>query len=186
MRDVGRGASSVEEWRYAIGFEPNYAVSNLGQVLNLHTGRLLSGEVDKDGYRRVNLSRDGKICKRRVHRLVCEAFHGPCPSGMECCHGDGKRLNNRADNLRWATRADNVQDSIRHGTFNSDIWPAVQASARRDRRGHRSPGAKFTAEEVAMMRQRRTEGWSERTIAREFGCSPGTAHKIVTGKRYVG
>lgn len=179
------GASDIE-WRSIPEFGARYIVSSDGHVRNIDTGRLLFGEIDCDGYRRVNLSRDGKTYKRRVHRLVCEAFHGPCPPNMECCHGDGVRLNNRASNLRWATRADNVRDAIGHGTHKADIWPAVRASASRDRRGHRAAGAKFTVEQVAEMRARRADGWSERKIAREFGCAPGTAHKIVTGKHYVG
>ena len=42
---------------------------------------------------------------RLVHILVCEAFHGPKPSGknLSVDHEDRNRSNNRADNLRWAT-----------------------------------------------------------------------------------
>lgn len=44
------------------------------------------------------------------------AFVGPCPDGMEGCHNDGDPHNNRLDNLRWDTRANNARDAIRHGT----------------------------------------------------------------------
>lgn len=52
-----------------------------------------------------------------VHALVLSAFVGPRPTGMEACHGDGDGLNNRLGNLRWDTHAENVKDSIKHGTF---------------------------------------------------------------------
>ena len=39
----------------------------------------------------------------------------PEPKNM-VCHIDGKRLNNRASNLKWGDQTDNQQDSIRHGT----------------------------------------------------------------------
>lgn len=44
----------------------------------------------------------------KMHRLVCEAFHGPCPSGMETLHLDDDGLNNRPENLCWGTRKDNL------------------------------------------------------------------------------
>jgi len=50
-----------------------------------------------------------------VHRLVLEAFAGPCPDGMEACHGDGDPTNNRRLNLRWDTRSSNQLDTVRHG-----------------------------------------------------------------------
>ncbi len=61
----------------------------------------------------VELSGPGMI---RVHRLILEAFVGPRPGGLECCHWDGNPENNRLDNLRWDTPKSNALDSIRHGT----------------------------------------------------------------------
>lgn len=51
-----------------------------------------------------------------VHRLVLEAFVGPCPEGMECCHGDGNPANNSLSNLRWDTGSANQADRRKHGT----------------------------------------------------------------------
>jgi ligand-binding sensor domain-containing protein len=41
-------------------------------------------------YRVINLRIDGKQIQFHVHRLVLEAFEGPCPDGMECLHRDRK------------------------------------------------------------------------------------------------
>lgn len=49
-----------------------------------------------------------------VHRLILEAFKGPCPEGLECCHNDGDAGNNRLENLRWDTRESNLADKARH------------------------------------------------------------------------
>jgi hypothetical protein len=45
-----------------------------------------------------------------VHRLVLEAFRGPCPPGHETRHHDGDKQNNSLDNLSWATHKKNCED----------------------------------------------------------------------------
>jgi hypothetical protein len=57
---------------------------------------------------------NGRRVTRYVSRLVLEAFAGPCPDGMECCHFNGDRLDNRPENLRWDTRTANTEDARRH------------------------------------------------------------------------
>jgi hypothetical protein len=48
-----------------------------------------------------------------MHRLVCTAFHGepPTPDHTDVDHIDGDPGNNRTENLRWVTHAQNVQSS---------------------------------------------------------------------------
>lgn len=58
---------------------------------------------------------DGKrylyILKKRtykVHRLVCEAFHGPPKPGEVCMHLDENSRNNDPGNLAWGTQKENL------------------------------------------------------------------------------
>lgn len=45
----------------------------------------------------------------KVHRAVCEAFHGPKPfEGAVVIHIDEDGTNNRADNLKWGTQKENL------------------------------------------------------------------------------
>lgn len=45
----------------------------------------------------------------KVHRLVCEAFHGPPPFDKAVViHLDEDATNNRADNLKWGTQKENM------------------------------------------------------------------------------
>ena len=45
----------------------------------------------------------------KVHRAVCEAFHGPAPAGREIVlHLDENALNNRPENLKWGTQKENL------------------------------------------------------------------------------
>lgn len=46
---------------------------------------------------------------RKVHQLVCEAFHGPKPFPTAVViHRDENALNNRASNLKWGTQKENL------------------------------------------------------------------------------
>lgn len=78
--------------------------------------RLLTGQPGKFGHLHVQLWKDNRPRTVRIHRLVLEAFVGPCPAGLEGCHGDGDASNNRLENLRWDTPSENNYDSVRHGT----------------------------------------------------------------------
>lgn len=64
-----------------------------------------SNKNAKHVYRNVFNRKLGNI---KVHRAVCEAFHGPCPPGLETLHKDEDGLNNRPENLEWGTRKQNL------------------------------------------------------------------------------
>lgn len=45
----------------------------------------------------------------KVHRLICEAFHGEPPNEKSIViHLDENGLNNRAENLKWGTQKENM------------------------------------------------------------------------------
>ena len=98
----------VEEWRPAPGL-PWYAVSNLGGAQG--PTKRLSPYADSDGYLRIG----AKGTSFLLHRLVAEAFLGPCPEGYEVAHKDHNRANARLDNLEYLTHADNVKASASAG-----------------------------------------------------------------------
>ena len=107
----------VEVWLPVEGFD--YEVSSMGKV------RGKNGELRplraSDGHFQVALYRDKKPNRKLVHRIVLETFIGPCPEGMETCHGDGNPAHNWLSNLRWGTQGDNMRDRVRHGTHHEAI-----------------------------------------------------------------
>lgn len=106
----------IQEWKVIQDF-PNYEVSNLGQVRNIVTGRVLKPYVNLGGgkgYYKVRLTSKPRQSKQFfVHRLVAEAF---IPKEKEeytdVNHIDENKLNNVVDNLEWCTRSYNT----RYGT----------------------------------------------------------------------
>lgn len=105
----------MERWCDVPGF-PGYKVSDLGRVWG-KSGVILKQQTLPTGYKFVTLYGDVKR-QTTVHRLVLESFVGPCPDGMEGCHNDGSKDNNRLDNLRWDTLSNNQLDRLKHGTHN--------------------------------------------------------------------
>ena len=114
-----------EIWVEVPGFSGTYSVSSLGR-LRREAGRTSNGRnwaekilqprVNREGYHRYTLYRDGKPHYRVVHRLVCEAFHGPPPPGKSLAlHRDDDRNNNSPGNLYWGDLSDNQRDVIRNG-----------------------------------------------------------------------
>ena len=105
-----------EQWKPIAGYEGIYEISDQGRVKRVapgpgsststYVGRILNGSLVK-GYHQVSLSDCGHRTKSLVHRLVANAFIGPCPSGKEVNHKNGNRTDNRVQNLEYLTRSEN-------------------------------------------------------------------------------
>lgn len=74
-------------------------VSNMGRV-QVGAGAITAGRLKSTGYRQVVVG--GK--KYPVHTLVLRAHADPAPTPTHTCdHIDGNMVNNRIENLRWAS-----------------------------------------------------------------------------------
>ena len=102
-----------EEFRPIKGYEGLYEVSNLGNVRNVKTGRILKSFDNKRGYLTIRLSKNGKSSKFYIHRLVAEAFISNPNNYPVINHKDEIKTNNSIDNLEWCTQKYNINYGTR-------------------------------------------------------------------------
>jgi len=149
---------SVESCRSRWGTVPWRRLADRKLPKSPHLKVLL---VDKDGCRGEHL----------VHRLVLEAFKGPCPAGLECCHDNDIGNDNRVSNLRWGTRSSNRHDCVRNGHDRSP-------------KGERHGCAKLTEADVAQVFKRRSAGETQQAIADALGVNQSNVSHILNGRNW--
>tara|TARA_R110001606_G_scaffold113333_1_gene240425 strand:+ start:162 stop:665 length:504 start_codon:yes stop_codon:yes gene_type:complete len=95
-------------YRYIEGYDKKYIVSNFGDVITLKRKKpiIMKKHLDSFGYPRIGLSKNGKQKTIRIHVLVGNAFVGKRINALTFDHIDICKTNNRADNLRLATRSE--------------------------------------------------------------------------------
>jgi hypothetical protein len=158
----------MEEWRSVVGWDGFYEVSNCGAVRGLKRGRQLRAVIKRGtGYAVVTLHRPGETKPTQVgiHRLVLDAFVGR-RADMQACHGNGDKADNRIENLRWGSAADNAADRTVHGT---------------QLVGGRNPHAKLTEEDV---REILASVETQQTLADRFGVTQVCISLIRRGKNW--
>ena len=164
--------NSKEQWRPIPDFEGRYEVSDHGRVRSLprfvrrgnngymQPGVMLKLSVGKRGYPMASI---GRAERRPVHLYVLRAFVGPRPPGMETCHADDNKTNNRLSNLRWDTPKANRSDARRNGVL-----------AIGSKNGH----AKLSEDEVREIMRRFTAGERPTALAVEYGIAIQTMSSI--------
>jgi len=91
---------------------PDYAISNLGNLKNNHTGRILKtwfgGKQRAYEYGRI-INENG-MKKTTIHKLVALCFLDDKPLNTEIDHIDRNSKNNNANNLRYLSRHGNLMN----------------------------------------------------------------------------
>lgn len=96
-----------EIWENVNGFEERYKISNMGRVKSLMDSnnnkreKILKQYLDKNGYLRLILSKNGKLKNFSVHRLVAEAFIQNSKNYCQVNHINEDKTDNRLDNLEF-------------------------------------------------------------------------------------
>lgn len=159
-----------EEWRSVMGFESDYAVSNLGRVKRISAarrtfaGKLLTPGLTSGGtgYYTVSFRVNKRPRSFYVHRLVAAAFLGTCPTSFEVNYKNGDSGDNRVNNLEYVSHGDNM----RH-------------AAHVLKRTYRKLGDT----EVRDVRDEYAKGGiTFKTLAERYGMHPSHISKVVKGR----
>jgi hypothetical protein len=132
----------TEIWKDVSGYEGLYQVSNLGRVKSVprcdkvtytsgtvwyrnRKGRIIHQNNHLNGYKLVNLCKDGTSKTYFVHRLVANAFL-PNPSSLpQVNHKDGDKDNNSIENLEWCTCKENVKHAFLIGLRKGGVLQTI-------------------------------------------------------------
>lgn len=144
-----------EIWREIKDYSGLYEVSNLGrvralkrEVLNIHgvlqryPEKVLTVQPsikNNTTYYRVTLSKDAKVKRYFIHRLVASAFLSNPENKEYVNHKDNVGTNNKVSNLEWCTHSENMIHAQKQGRlFSSQAKggklgskPKVQAMLRK-------------------------------------------------------
>ena len=98
-------------------YEGVYAVTSCGKVWSYRNECFLKPGVYKKGYLYVNLWKNGKMKKYKIHRLVAEAYI-PNPYNLpQVNHKDENKANNCLQNLEWC----DAKYNNNYGTHNKKV-----------------------------------------------------------------
>ena len=127
-----------EIWKQIPGHK-GYEASNLGRIRSIDRwvkfgngnrfwrGRILRQYTLWSGYKTTHL---GKAhVNRYIHHLICLAFRGKTPEGLEIRHYNDNKNDNKLANLKFGTRAANNTDRLRNGIRRG--WYGSQNSRQR-------------------------------------------------------
>lgn len=175
-RIIGEGIEAPDQWRDIPDYEGLYQVSAAGEIRRIGTGRgvvrgrVLKQSAHKMGYRAVQLWANNTSRAFLVHRLVCAAFHGPIPPDHEVNHVNGDKTDNRAENLVYVTRIENMRHAFDIGLLNNI--------------GSSNPASKLTEDQVSTIRTLHAEGMGYKNIAKRYGVTWEAVRNIIKGRSW--
>ena len=185
--------TTAGEWRDVPGYETTHEVSSMGELRSKRRwievegghshwrgGRPLAMEPNAAGRHQVNIQQGGRTLRTYRYRLVAEAFV-PNPDGKpEVNHINGDPSDDRAENLEWCTREENMAHAHRLGLCGGARRGQTNAP-----RGERHWGSKLTDETVLEMRRlARTDRPAAIHLGRSLGVSESTAYGVIAGRSW--
>lgn len=145
-----------------------YSVSDLGNVYNNDTGRVLK-PFENNGYLAVDLFHDTTRQRVLVHRMVAIAFIDKPVDKDFVNHIDGNRHNNVLENLEWVTPSENSVHAVMTG-----LSPIGEAKTL----------AKLTNADILEIQAAFEIGVKDFELADKYGVTSGVISSIRLGKTW--
>lgn len=169
-----------EIWRVIHSLNDKYEVSNIGNIRNAKTGKILKQFIGKWGYKILTVRPVPNHTKNvRVHQLVAETFIGEKPEGYVVNHKDGVKTNNNVENLEYVTPSENNQHALDNGLRKpAEMWKYAL-------KGENHPKATITDEDVIMILDlHKKTGYGYRRLAKLIGIPYTTIKPILEGRSW--
>lgn len=175
----------MEEWRDIPGYEKYYQVSNKGRVRGLDRysdswkgqkikGKTLAIHKHHKGYVKAYLTKNGQAKGKFIHILVAMSFIGPIPKNKQVNHINGKKSDNRPENLEYCTASYNMLHSHRILKKTSNL------------QGEKHWNAKLTKKDVLDIRRLYDTGrFTQRELASLFSVKCPAITKIVLRQKWT-
>jgi hypothetical protein len=157
-------------WKSVVGYEGLYEVSSTGLVRRLagpfrRETRQIKHILDRRGYCRVKLSKDGVVVTHNLHKLVAQAFIGPMPNEATVNHKNTIKTDNCYLNLEYCSRLENTRHAVANGRISLS-------------------NASLDADAVRQIRERYIPRNNVAALAEEFGITKRTVHRVVSGQHW--
>jgi hypothetical protein len=120
------------------------------------------------------LARKGETS--RAHRISWELHYGPIPDDLLVCHICDVRHCVRPDHFFLGTYQDNRIDAVQKGR--------AKAPKSAFKNGIEHPNAKLSSQKVTEALERFANGESQQAIAKSFGVTRQTIHKVLKGQTW--
>lgn len=161
----------MEQWEFVKGFE-NYLVSSLGNVKTIN-GKLKKVVYDsKNDYGYVELWKNNKGKKFRIHRLVAETFIPNTLGKEQVNHIDGDKKNNCVSNLEWVTPKENIRHAIENDLSSIKY-------------GSKNLSSKLKEEDVKYIRENARINKSVKELSEIYNVSTTTIYNIINYKKWL-
>ncbi len=175
-----------EIWKGIKGYAGYYQISNLGRIKSLDRivprtrngkkfkkfvkGKILDkGNITKQSrYYRVTLSKNNRLWRRSISRLVAETFIPNPKNKSEVNYKNGNREDNQIGNLEWVSHKENMQ----HAHRNNLVIVA---------KGINCVQAKLSEKDVLFIRKR---SLSVKNLVKKFKMDKTTIYDILNRKTW--
>ena len=157
---------NLEIWKTIDGYE-NYQVSNLGNVKNLKTNRILK-KGNSRSYICQTLSKENNPKTFKTHRLIAFAFIINKFNKPYINHINGIKTDNRVENLEWCTHSENMKHADLTGL-------------RKMGKGEKSCNVKLSEKDILDIRN---SNLTQRQLAKNYNIHFATISSIILKKSW--
>ncbi len=163
-----------------ISEKEKYKISNHGRIMNCKNYRGRPDYILKqrmlNGYPIIQVyKKNGKRTARCVHKLVAQHFLEQKEDDIAVIHLDYDKLNNKAENLKWATK----KEKEKHQFSN----PEFKNRKQKNNKNH----YKLTENKVRLIKRKLSDPNRKtriKMIAKQFGVSEMQLYRIRSGENW--